>query len=857
MGLQLETTDKLITHNTVDYITVGSADKIVLTPGANPNRLGSIDSLTVTPYQSATAVDYTIPQSVVQGLADVAAIREDLLQKLAGLELAIVEAQQYRDWVANDVRNQVFTEMSANYLSNAAMPEAIQAQILATDLSNMAIATGAGGTTASFQEIADRYVEVGEAVSGFTSQLEANTTNASSALQQTEVLTAKVDDVEATVTSMEYVAIGGFTEWDGISIPITGQWRGSSGAYEQYIGDEWITITDEQHSRYSIQLAIAGAKSLSTVGDTIVGWEYANGGAGDNKFQIRADAFKIVDSTVQAGDIPASPFSTVRNADGTHTVTFNGKVTFNGGTRTGTIEDAIQSTYENLVVGDKNINITDNLIPTDSVYADLNNGGYQFVGNPNKSMLTGIDDFVELQIDLDSDDEVYSPYVEELNVSYYYRFGVKGITNINNAFKIVTVDENNVIAYNNIAVNMLDNNTLVNTKWYIVEGLINPYGGRSNANGAVRLADGTKIGTINDLPLSITNDVGSKLLLGWTGTCSISRMKIAKITADTYTGNVASVDYVNNAAIDNNDKFAQQLGYSSYNNLVTNAALGNTIINGGYINTNLIKAGTIIADQINTKGLIAENISASTLTGKTLSGGSINGAFINGGVILGSFIQSSVSFDDVTPYTSCPNYPGGLPYIIVLPSKIYENASFILNSTDSYYNGIATYNYCSDSAIRFKNSSITITNGEVSYCSYSIKTTSTSTTSPSNYIDASSYITVTVGDTVKTESVASIKSGGVYSSVVNRSSGLYYYDKDVYVGNMKLNFRYTQTSSVNASLFGPGQYEGITVNVSTVPNATISASTASANTLAFTARVNSSVAISQTRSVKFASITQG
>ena len=218
MELELDSVDRLGVTNSVDYITVGSADKVLVTPGANPPRLGANDNLVVAPYQSATSIDYTIPQSVVQGLADVAAIREDLLLKLANLELAIVEAQQYRDWVENDVREQVFTEMSANYLSNAAMPEAIQAQILATDLSQMAIATGEGGTTASFQEIADRYVEVGEVVGGFTEQLDINTSNVSSAVNKTEELTAKLDDMEVRLVTEEGVSVGQFAVYsiDGV-----------------------------------------------------------------------------------------------------------------------------------------------------------------------------------------------------------------------------------------------------------------------------------------------------------------------------------------------------------------------------------------------------------------------------------------------------------------------------------------------------------------------------------------------------------------------------------------------------------------------------------------------------------------
>ena len=111
---------------------------------------------------------------------------------------------------------------------------------------------------------------------------------------------------------------------------------------------------------------------------------------GDSEFWVTADKFKVTNPTTQA-----QPFS----IDGSDVV-FNGKVTFNSG-QVGSIEEAVASTIEQVQVGDKNINITDNLIPTTSLVADVNNAGYQFVGNPIKSFEAGIDGFAEAQITLD------------------------------------------------------------------------------------------------------------------------------------------------------------------------------------------------------------------------------------------------------------------------------------------------------------------------------------------------------------------------------------------------------------------------------------------------------------------------
>ena len=94
----------------------------------------------------------------------------------------------------------------------------------------------------------------------------------------------------------------------------------------------------------------------------------------------------------------------------------------------------------------------------------------------------------------------------------------------------------------------------------------------------------------------------------------------------------------------NNNAFAQRLGYMNYADMVTAATNGQTIINGGYLRTNLIQAGAITANQINTAGLIAENISSNTISGKTITGGTISGNTISGGTVIGtSIIGGSIS----------------------------------------------------------------------------------------------------------------------------------------------------------------------------------------------------------------------
>ena len=123
--------------------------------------------------------------------------------------------------------------------------------------------------------------------------------------------------------------------------------------------------------------------------------------------------------------------------------------------------------------------------------------------------------------------------------------------------------------------------------------------------------------------------------------------------------NVATEDYVDtqinsidvSADInDNNDLFAQKLGYGSYSELAAAATAGTTLINGGYINTNLINANGIKANQIDTTGLVAENISSDLIAGKTITGSTIEGARINGAVIKASYLDLDGDLEVLTNY---------------------------------------------------------------------------------------------------------------------------------------------------------------------------------------------------------------
>jgi hypothetical protein len=387
---------------------------------------------------------------------------------------------------------------------------------------------------------------------------------------------------------------------------------------------------------------------------------------GSSEFWISADKFKM--TTTGYNGTKYSPF-TVSGVDGS--ITFNGKVVF-GNNQSGTIDEAIQASIESVVVGDKNINITDNLIPPDVMVTDVDNAGYQFIGDPVKALVAGIDTFSEVQVTLDGDvgavDEVYSPYVDEVVFPYYYRFGVKGISSLSGVFYITLIDDLDQITYQSVTVNLEPGKTISSASWYIVDGIINPTGSGAGTSGRILTPGLEKIATIDNFTLPAGT---AKILLGWVGPCTISRMKLAKITADTFTGTVATVDYVEGQGYVDASYVTSQ-GYVAGSDIY---AAGTTEIDGGRI-----KTGSITAEQINvdtafvnelnaTGGIKASKIDVNNGNGFILnsevvgssSTPNIQGGYIKGGVVDGTSITSATLNSAVITggsITLSTGYPG-------------------------------------------------------------------------------------------------------------------------------------------------------------------------------------------------------
>lgn len=351
----------------------------------------------------------------------------------------------------------------------------------------------------------------------------------------------------------------------------------------------------------------------------------------DSEFWINANKFKFTNDDKTGA---AAPFTI--DASGLYPeVTFNGKVTF-GSSQTGTVDEAIYAAISTIPLGDKNINITDNLIPTISFVVDTDNAGYQLIGNVTKITTSGVDTFAEAQASLDTNGEVYSPYSDELQIPYYYRFAIHGSNNFSQ-FGIYEVDSNDNVNTQNITYQLEPGVVLNNSTWYIVEGIVNPYGGNStDYDGVIRLGNSTKIGTVRNLALSSNPAL---FVLGWVAggiPIKISRMKLAPITADTVAinsalnyvdGQIDNID-VSGDILDAKNDLAAKFGYTDYSDLVAASTAGNTIVNGGYINTGLIDAKAISAGQINATNLSSLSVDAGTITAGKLQDDPNNPTFI-------------------------------------------------------------------------------------------------------------------------------------------------------------------------------------------------------------------------------------
>lgn len=188
---------------------------------------------------------------------------------------------------------------------------------------------------------------------------------------------------------------------------------------------------------------------------------------------------------------------------------------------------------------------------------------------------------------------------------------------------------------------------------------------------------------------------------------NISNITPASIKAK----NVATEEYVDTglANIDvsgdianNNEIFAQKLGYSNYATMVAAASAGNTVINGGYINTGLLQVGSVTASKINTDGLIAENISATDIIGKNIIGSTLKGAYITGSTIKASYLDLDGELSLLTDFYLVPGTDtSNVPAEAITEGRYLTNYVYNTSHTSVYMTTSGLYRIPSLSTVRF------------------------------------------------------------------------------------------------------------------------------------------------------------
>ena len=508
-----------------------------------------------------------------------------------------------------------------------ASKDEVIAQVLTTISSELATPTSdLGATIANLQQ---------SIVTGDTANANSIQALTSSLEGEVDARAAAISTLDTRVTATETAVTAQASDITALTTEVnngTSTWAAADSNLENSLTTAITNglTTAESKFAYNSNLNINGTSYSSGFG-LATSLVDASIPVGSSEFWVKSDKFRLVaaNSDIKSAYSPFSVDATTGN------ILMNGNVRFlntTGGT--GTLQDVVQGYVETVQVGDKNINITDNLIPMVSLIADTNNAGYQFIGTPTKSNAIGISAYAEPQIQMDAGDEVYSPYVTELALAYYYRFGITGVTSLSGV-KLVTIDAANTVTYTTLVVTLDPGQSLQSNQWYVVEGLTNPTGSSGGSDGSIRTANGTKIGTVNVyvLPTGAT-----KLLLGWVGPCTISRGKLAKVSADTVTGDVASIDYVDTAITNAPYVLPAEVADAINNNTTT--------IDGSKITT-----GSIAADKINTTDLIAKNImSSSTIYGNKIEGSLIKGAKIEGAVIKASYIDLDGDLEVLTDY---------------------------------------------------------------------------------------------------------------------------------------------------------------------------------------------------------------
>ena len=350
----------------------------------------------------------------------------------------------------------------------------------------------------------------------------------------------------------------------------------TKGLTKVWDGDSWEDITNATANTAYTWSATA-SKLITGPDGSITGWEFSDGSNQVSDFKIKATNFSISDGTTGY-----TPFEIVDS-----NIIFKGKVSFNS------VTDA-----PDLVAENTNINVSTNLVPN-AGWGVGGHGDYQFVATPTYYRMLGAGTVAEDTLLLNVGDEVYTPYIADMTLSYKLSYSFKGAK----IGSFITV-----VGTTPTSVDIIPAGVTVDpAKWYNVQIAVLPNGttGGSLFGFIQESATLNIVSVISDVVLGATVE---KFLMGFVATADtyISRVGIETITANT----LSSVPVT--AA-----------------NLNTALASTNTVIDGGRITT-----GSVTANQIAAQAITSDKIQVEALYGKT-----IKGALIEGSVIRGSWID--------------------------------------------------------------------------------------------------------------------------------------------------------------------------------------------------------------------------
>jgi hypothetical protein len=309
------------------------------------------DSYQVVPFAKRITTDFTLPTYITEGLfADIDDVNKAILDEVDNREIAVIDSINYSKTYTDGVQEQIYTDISANYISN----EAGENYVLASHLTNMELTfdTASGAVTSTLQDIYSTATKVGDAQAGYDENLQQVVTDINATANRTTTLEADVDGLDIRLDTVEGVAAGQFTVWydenvepligmikfttvDGIHrevesdvTPTDIQWQYLGGTLGEG-ADGWVQSDASAAGTATTAYGwAAGASQLITGDDgSITGWSFGDGSNVASTFKINADNF-----AVSSADGETQPLSIVVDDAGNVKTAFTGQVSFSEGT---------------------------------------------------------------------------------------------------------------------------------------------------------------------------------------------------------------------------------------------------------------------------------------------------------------------------------------------------------------------------------------------------------------------------------------------------------------------------------------------------------------------------------------------